>query len=96
MFRMPDKRTMLVFQEKSKVALVFGRESTGLTNEELKLMDFIIRIPANQNYPTLNISHAVGIILYTFYVSALCRLISDGKYKFLRRRGSLDRLYRPI
>ncbi len=32
-------------------------------------MDFIIRIPANQNYPTLNISHAVGIILYTFYVN---------------------------
>jgi len=58
-----------LFTEKSKVALVFGRESTGLTNNEIKLMDFLLRIPADNDYPTLNISHAVGIILYTFYLN---------------------------
>ncbi len=58
-----------LFSSKSKVALVFGRESTGLTNDEIKLMDFLLRIPADHNYPTLNISQAVGIILYTFYTN---------------------------
>jgi len=58
-----------LFTKNSKVALVFGRESTGLTNNEIKLMDFLIRIPADNDYPTLNISHAVGIILYTFYLN---------------------------
>ncbi|MHA1474720.1 MAG: RNA methyltransferase [Promethearchaeota archaeon] len=58
-----------LFTEKSKVALVFGRESTGLTNNEIKLMDFLLRIPADNDYPTLNISHAVGIILYSFYLN---------------------------
>jgi len=59
-----------LFTEKSKVALVFGRESTGLTNNEIKLMDFLLRIPADYNYPTLNISQAVGIILYSFYLNS--------------------------
>ncbi len=58
-----------LFTEKSKVALVFGRESTGLTNNEIKLMDFLLRIPADNDYPTLNISHAVCIILYSFYLN---------------------------
>ena len=59
-----------LFTEKSRVALVFGRESTRLTNNEIKLIDFLIRIPADYNYPTLNISHAVGIILYAFYLNS--------------------------
>lgn len=52
------------FAPDSKIALVFGRESTGLTNAELSYVDFILRIPTGQEYPTLNLSHAVGIILY--------------------------------
>ncbi len=51
----------------SKIAIVFGRESTGLTNEEVMLTDFLIRIPANPQYPTLNIAQATGIVLYELY-----------------------------
>lgn len=46
------------------VALVFGRESRGLTNDELGLCDIISTIPANNEYPILNLSHAVAIVLY--------------------------------
>lgn len=53
--------------QKTKIALVFGRESTGLTNEQIILTDFILKIAASPHYPTLNISQAVGIILYEFY-----------------------------
>jgi len=49
------------------IALVFGKESHGLTNEEIEIADLMIRIPSNDNYPTLNLSHACGIILYEIY-----------------------------
>lgn len=55
------------FSQQDRIALVFGRESTGLTNEELQHMDFLLRIPTDDIYPTLNLSHAVGIILSHFF-----------------------------
>ena len=54
--------------EKTKVAIVFGRESTGLTNDEVGLMDFLIKIPVEETYPTLNISQALGIVAYHLYI----------------------------
>lgn len=49
---------------KGRVALVFGRESDGLTNEELSACDFTVTIPTSEAYPILNLSHAVAILLY--------------------------------
>jgi tRNA/rRNA methyltransferase len=46
------------------VCLVFGRDTTGLTNEELESMDMIVSIYSAPTYPTLNISHAAAILLY--------------------------------
>ncbi len=48
-----------------KTLVLFGREGTGLLNEELKACDLIITIPASKEYPVLNLSHAAAIILYT-------------------------------
>jgi TrmH family RNA methyltransferase len=50
-----------------KIALMFGKESHGLTNDEIEIADIIIRIPSSDNYPTLNLSHACAIILYEIY-----------------------------
>lgn len=49
------------------VALIFGRESVGLTREEIAKADFLLHIPANPEYPVLNLSHAVAIVLYEFW-----------------------------
>lgn len=46
------------------VCLIFGRDTTGLTNEELRLSDVVVNIPTNHPYPTLNLSHALAILLY--------------------------------
>ncbi|AEM38043.1 RNA methyltransferase, TrmH family, group 1 [Pyrolobus fumarii 1A] len=51
----------------SSVALVFGRESTGLTREEIAKCDLLVSIPASREYPVLNLSHAVGILLYEMF-----------------------------
>lgn len=46
------------------VALVFGRESSGLTNEELQLCHFHVCIPANPEYSSLNLAMAVQTLSY--------------------------------
>ena len=46
------------------IAILFGREGPGLTNEEVLASDFIVTIPSQKTYPTLNLSHAVAIIAY--------------------------------
>jgi len=45
-------------------ALLFGRESLGLKNEELALADFVITIPTHRKYPSMNLSHSVTVMLY--------------------------------
>jgi TrmH family RNA methyltransferase len=53
------------------VALLFGREDYGLLMDELAKCDLLIRIPANEDYPVLNISHAVAVILYEAHLSGV-------------------------
>jgi TrmH family RNA methyltransferase len=47
-----------------KFALLFGREGTGLNKNEVKRCDFLVTIPASEDYPVLNLSHALAIVLY--------------------------------
>ena len=49
---------------KGKVAIVFGPEDIGLTNDELERCDIGVTIPTAQNYKSMNLSHAASIILY--------------------------------
>jgi tRNA (cytidine32/uridine32-2'-O)-methyltransferase len=53
------------------VALVFGRESSGLTNEELQLCHFHVQIPANPEYSSLNLAMAVQTLSYEVRTSFL-------------------------
>lgn len=48
----------------AKIAILFGRESSGLTNEELDFCRFQIRIDANPEYSSLNLASAVQIMAY--------------------------------
>lgn len=54
----------------ANIGLLIGRESTGLTNKEIKKCDFLVTIPAYEKYPTMNISHALGIILYEIFTAS--------------------------
>ncbi len=49
------------------VALVFGPEPTGLTNEEISRCHHLVTIPAAVDYPVLNLAQAVAICLYELY-----------------------------
>jgi tRNA/rRNA methyltransferase len=50
-----------------KMAIIFGRESVGLTVEEIQFADLLMTIPANPDYPIMNLSHAAAVIFFTLY-----------------------------
>lgn len=52
------------------VAIVFGRENSGLKNHELDLCHYLLRIPCNSDYSSLNIAAAVQVICYELFVAA--------------------------
>ena len=54
-----------------KIAIVFGREDRGLTNEELGLCNLHINIPSDPEYSSLNLSQAVQIIAYEIRMALL-------------------------
>jgi tRNA/rRNA methyltransferase len=50
-----------------EIALVFGAERTGLTNDQLHLCRLLVTIPTNPNFESLNLAHAVAIVAYELY-----------------------------
>ena len=54
-----------------RIALVFGREQTGLTNEELTACHQAIRIPTSGEFSSLNLAQAVQICAYEWRLAAL-------------------------
>lgn len=55
----------------TQAAIVFGRESSGLTNEELALCHMQIHIPAVEHFSSLNLSASVQLIVYEMYLFSL-------------------------
>jgi len=55
---------LVVASNQNDVALVFGREDRGLSNDEPQLCHFHVQIPANEEYPSLNIAAAVMLLCY--------------------------------
>ncbi|MBR9728946.1 tRNA (cytosine(32)/uridine(32)-2'-O)-methyltransferase TrmJ [Shewanella intestini] len=55
------------------VAIVFGRENHGLSNEELQKCNYHVAIPANPEYSSLNLAQAVQIICYETRVAHLAQ-----------------------
>ena len=49
------------------VAFLFGRETSGLTNDELQRCSVHLQIPANPDYPSLNVAMAVQVVCYELY-----------------------------
>lgn len=50
-----------------RVAIIFGREASGLNNREVEKCDLMVTIPANHEYNVLNLASATSIILYELF-----------------------------
>ncbi len=64
-YGMPKVKKFIRHYSNNDAVLVIGRDNIGLTKEELKFCDATIFIEASKDYYTLNISHALAIMLYS-------------------------------
>jgi tRNA/rRNA methyltransferase len=63
----PERLGELFLPLVGTVAVVFGPEDNGLGRDELAQCDLLVHIPARREFPTLNLSHAVAIVLYAIH-----------------------------
>lgn len=63
----PEQLAERIVGIKGTIAIVFGRESSGLTNQELGACDFMVTIPASRDYGVLNVATAASIIFYEIF-----------------------------
>ena len=74
---LPELPDFLNFYQNIRINLVFGREANGLTNDEIEKCDLICSIPSSENFPSLNLSHAVIVVLYEIFKNNYKKEIKD-------------------
>lgn len=78
------------------VGLMFGREGTGLTNEELRMCDIVVRIPTDDAYPVMNLSHAAAVVFYECFKDTGSRTAEDGTASSQEQRDVLENLFKDV
>ncbi len=61
----------------TKIAIVFGRENSGLKNHELDLCHYLLRIPCNPQFSSLNLAASVQVVCYELFSAQGIKLDSD-------------------
>ena len=73
-----EKSISAVVNDQQEVAVVFGREDRGLTNEELAMANYHVTIPVNTDYGVLNVAQAIQVICYEMRMATLAA-VESGK-----------------
>jgi len=96
-FRVADVRQaaqrMLQESLRGPVAVLFGSERAGLTNEQLEAAHLLIRIPASESYPSLNLAMAVQIVAYELLLARGVQIDSAPAAAALADPLEMERLY---
>ena len=71
-----EKSISAVVNDEQDVAVVFGREDRGLTNEELAMANYHVTIPVNTDYGVLNVAQAIQVICYEMRMATLAAVES--------------------
>ena len=80
----------------ARAAVVFGRESSGLTNQELELCNRMITIPANPGFSSLNLAAAVQILCYELHRHAAAETETFADDMPAVTMEDMDRFYRQL
>jgi tRNA (cytidine32/uridine32-2'-O)-methyltransferase len=75
------------------VALIFGRESSGLSNSELDRCHLLAHIPANQEYSSLNLSQAVQVLCYELHMASLGQKLVEPEREDVATAEELEGLF---
>ena len=52
---------------KQKIGIMFGSEASGLSNDELNCADYLVKIPTNKKFSSLNLSHSAILLCFQFF-----------------------------
>lgn len=66
-FFSPSELKTMLEDKQGTIALLFGKEDHGLPNEVLERCDVVLTIPTSDEYPVMNLSHAVTVVLYELF-----------------------------
>ena len=91
-FLLPDELPRKLDGVSGRVAFIFGPEDIGLTNEQLHDCDLMVTIPTWEGYPILNLSHAVSILCYSWFITTMNYDFSESENKRLLDPELRDRL----
>lgn len=81
----------------NKTAILFGREQTGLTNEELQRCHLHIHIPANPAYSSLNIAAAVQVITYELKLASSTSMVEKEQWDYRKAtHEEMERFYHQL
>ena len=75
--RKVNKKTISVLNFKTKIkkgrkiGILFGPEASGLSNDEISCADYLVKIPSNKNFSSLNLSHSAIIFCYELFINYL-------------------------
>ena len=73
---MYDFNKILSKKNKSNIGIMFGPESSGLSNKDLSLSNFILQIPTVKNFKSLNLSHSVTLICYEIFKNLNLKILN--------------------
>ena len=79
--------------DRGRVAVVFGRERTGLSNDELDRCHYLVQIPSNPDYPSLNLAAAVQVIAYELRLAAGTAALESQGERDYASAGQLEQFY---
>lgn len=80
----------------NNVNFLFGTESTGLTNDELKLCHYHVYIPANPEFSSLNLAQAVQVACYELMMSSANFKKTASEDRILAEYAHLERFYEHL
>lgn len=95
-FKTPAELEPTLNGRKENVALVFGREPTGLHNDELATLDEICAIPANPAYPVLNLGQAATIALYELRSLTLSKTQLPDRAESRAKPAEIERFHEHV
>ena len=64
---MKDFFNVIKKRRNANIGLMFGPESSGLSNMDASLSNYILQIPTSKNFKSLNLSHSVTLICYEIF-----------------------------
>ncbi len=94
----PRQCAELIMQQPDNAlsAIVFGRERTGLTNEELDRCHYLVQIPTNADYPSLNVASAVQVIAYELRMATGVSVEQVGKRHRFATADEMELFYQHL